>query len=138
MQGTHTPTGEDPEREAIRQRLRAQLAGPAAPGAVLQDVTDAGFDAFVRAHRLALVDLWAPWCGPCHAIAPVVEALSKELAGRLAVGKLNADQNPATMQRFQVMGIPTLLLFKDGKLVERIVGALPKPHLQARIAPHLD
>lgn len=101
-------------------------------------LTDDTFEKEVeKAKGVTLVDFWAAWCGPCRMIAPVVEEIATEQAGKLRVAKLDVDDNGDTPRRFGVMGIPTLLLFKDGKLVERIVGYLPKDRLMKRIAPHL-
>jgi thioredoxin 2 len=97
-------------------------------------ITDANFSQEVEGSPLpVLVDIWAPWCGPCQMIAPVVEQLASELAGRLQVGKLNVDENPATANRFQVRGIPCLLLMKAGREVDRIVGVQPKGEILRRL-----
>lgn len=97
-------------------------------------VTDASFQQDVLNSDLpVLVDLWASWCGPCRMIAPVVEKLAGEYAGQLKVAKLNVDENPRTSGMFQVQSIPTLLMFRGGKLIDRIVGAAPEPMLRSRI-----
>ena len=100
-----------------------------------QDITDADFPAFIAANKVAVIDCWAPWCGPCKRIAPMLEELAKEHAGKLAVGKLNTDENSATPMKFGVMSIPTLLFFKDGKLVNQVVGAVPKQELVRKLEP---
>ena len=101
-------------------------------------VTDADFEAQVlKAAEPVVVDFWAEWCGPCRAIAPVLEQLATTHAGKLRVTKLNVDDHPRTPMKFNVRSIPTLLFFKDGKHVDTVVGALPKPVLEARIQKHL-
>ena len=101
-------------------------------------VTDATFDEMVmNSESLVLVDFWAEWCGPCKMIAPVLEELAVELDGRMTIGKLDVDHNPDTAMAFGVMSIPTLLLFKGGQPVDRIVGFQPKAQLRKRIETHL-
>jgi thioredoxin 1 len=95
-------------------------------------LTDGNFQAEVLDSSLpVLVDFWAPWCGPCRMVGPIVEELAKEYQGRIKVGKLNTDENYEVPGMFGIQGIPTLLLFKDGKLAGRQVGALPKTYLKA-------
>jgi thioredoxin 2 len=115
-------------------RCKAPLATATAPVAV----TDATFDAIVReAGTPVLLDCWAEWCAPCHMLAPTIDALARDYAGRVLVGKLDVDANPATAARFEIRGIPTLLVFDHGQLVDRLVGVQPRPALEARLAPLL-
>ncbi|MCZ7545011.1 MAG: thioredoxin [Anaerolineae bacterium] len=105
----------------------------AADGAPVH-VTDAQFEQQVLKSELpVLVDFWAPWCGPCHMIAPTVEKLAAEYTGRLRVAKVNTDENPMWAQRYGVQGIPTLLLVKNGQIVDRMVGVQPEPMLRAAV-----
>ena len=100
--------------------------------------TDGAFDQDVlNAEVPVLVDFWAPWCGPCRAMSPTVDAVADEYAGKVKVGKLNTDDNPGTASRFQIRGIPTLLLFKGGKVVDQRIGALGKPELKKMLDCHV-
>lgn len=100
-------------------------------------LSDATFDQVVgRSDKPVLVDFWAPWCGPCRVVAPTIEQLAREFAGRAVVAKLNVDDNPRTAERFDVRGIPTLMIFKSGRLVERLVGAQPAAVLRQALARH--
>jgi thioredoxin 2 len=123
--------------EKLAQGLQAvcgRCKTPLRAGNMPVTVTDATFaDEVERAPVPVLLDLWAPWCGPCRMIAPVIEELAREMAGRVRVAKLNVDENPATAARFNVMSIPTLLILKDGREVERIVGAQPKTEIARRL-----
>ncbi len=97
-------------------------------------VTDATFERDVIQNDMpVLVDFWAPWCGPCRMIAPTVEKLASEYAGRLHVAKVNTDENPRWAQHYQIRGIPTLLLFKGGEVIDRLVGMQPEPMLRAAV-----
>ncbi len=103
----------------------------------LLSASDASFDAEVRASVPVLVDFWAAWCGPCRAVAPVLEDLAREHAGRLKVVKLDVDHNPAVSGRYAVRSIPTLMLFREGRPAQTWVGALPRKTLDAHLAPYL-
>jgi thioredoxin 1 len=87
----------------------------------------------LNASKPVLVDVWAPWCGPCHMIAPMVESIAKDLEGQVEVVKVNADDNPGLLQRYNIMGIPTLLYFNHGQLVHRVVGVQPEPIIRAHL-----
>lgn len=103
------------------------------------EVTDETFERQVLQARLpTLVDFWAEWCPPCRMVAPVVEEIAREYDGRLQVAKMNVDVNPLTPGHLGIMGIPTLILFKGGQEVQRLVGYRPKQVLVETIAPHLD
>ncbi len=95
-------------------------------GNELVHLTDATFEQTINSNKIVLVDFWAGWCGPCRALAPTIEELAKEYAGKILVAKLDVDENPATAEKFQVFSIPTVVLLKDGREVERIVGLCPK------------
>jgi thioredoxin 1 len=100
-------------------------------------VTDSNFSEIAKKHSLVLIDFWAPWCGPCRALAPTIEELTKEYAGKVTIGELNVDENPETAECFQVYSIPTMLVMKHGFEVDRIVGLVPKKHIEAVLSKHL-
>jgi len=101
-------------------------------------VTDQDFEKeVVKSAVPVLVDFWAAWCGPCRMVAPVVEQIAAEYAGKLKVVKVDVDQNAEVSGRYNVLNIPTLLVFKNGEVVEKIVGAVPKPALVSKLTPHL-
>lgn len=102
------------------------------------NVTDQSFKNEVESTGTVLVDFWAPWCGPCKMIAPVLEDLDQELAGKVKIAKLNVDDNPDTTSRFGVMSIPTLIVFKDGQPVDKVVGFQPKDALKSVLTRHTD
>lgn len=123
------------ELEELRTKrmreLRDQMSTPDIDKPIV--VSDRNFDQTVKTYPLVVVDCWAAWCAPCRAIAPVVEQLAKAYSGKIIFGKLNVDENPETTERFGIMAIPTLLVMKQGKEVDRIVGALPKNQLESKI-----
>jgi len=97
-------------------------------------VTDSTFSMEVFSYPGAVVvDCWAPWCGPCHMVSPILEQLASEYAGRVKIAKLNVDENPLTASQYSIRGIPTLLFFRDGKFVESLVGALPRGEIEGHL-----
>ncbi|GAC1476753.1 MAG: thioredoxin [Gemmatimonadaceae bacterium] len=100
-------------------------------------VTDATFDQeVVKQHGLTVVDFWATWCGPCRMVAPILDQLATEYSGKVRVAKVDVDTNVQTASNYNVRSIPTLLFFKDGKLVDQIVGALPKAQIESKFKQH--
>ena len=101
-------------------------------------VGDTNFATEIEQHQgLAVVDFWATWCGPCRMIAPVLDQLAVEYQGKAKVAKVDVDANQQTASRFNVRSIPTILFFKDGKLVDQLIGAVPKPHLEKKFKEHI-
>ncbi|MGB8779099.1 MAG: thioredoxin [Candidatus Bathyarchaeia archaeon] len=139
MSGKHERfiSEEDEELKRIREKKLAKFKARKEMGNEPVHVTDVDFEETVRKHSLALIDFWAPWCGPCLALTPAIEELNKDYAGRVFIGKLNVDENPQTAECFQVFSIPTLLIMKNGREVDRIVGCVPKKHIEAALRKHL-
>jgi len=101
------------------------------------ELTDSNFYDVVKSGGLVVVDCWAAWCAPCRMISPIIDDLAKEYAGKILFGKLNVDLNRKIPMEYQIMSIPTILIFKDGKLVDRIIGARPRKALESAITKHL-
>lgn len=101
-------------------------------------LTDETFDETIKKYNVVVVDCWAEWCGPCRMIAPIIEQLAKEMKGEVVFGKLNVDENMEIPSRYFISAIPTLLIFKGGKLVDKVVGALPKEYLKRKISQYLQ
>ena len=96
--------------------------------------TDAGFSQAIKSSRVVVVDCWAEWCGPCRMLKPTIDALAKDLQGRVAFYTLNVDENPEVSQQYRIRSIPTLFIFVDGKLVDTIIGAVPRKYIEDRLA----
>jgi thioredoxin 2 len=107
------------------------------PLAWVVPATDATFEEEAKASPTVVVDLWAPWCGPCRIVSPMLDAFAREHAGRVKVVKVNVDDNQRLAARFDATSIPTMVVLRDGQVVDRIVGAMPQPALWARLSPHL-
>ncbi|MBS7657800.1 MAG: thioredoxin [Candidatus Bathyarchaeia archaeon] len=116
-------------KELMRRMSKNEESFPAEP----IKVVDETIDDFIHKYSIAVLDCWAEWCGPCRMIAPIIDQLAREYSGKIVFGKLNVDENPEGARRFGIMSIPTLLIFKDGKLIDRIIGALPKNVLEAKL-----
>lgn len=136
--------GEDKELERIRQAKLHEIMNKSrateekgTPANKPVEVTDSTFKETIESHPLVVVDCWAPWCGPCRMVAPIIEELARDYAGKILFGKLNVDENQRIAAHYQIMGIPTLLVFSHGKLVDTIVGALPKQMLEPKIKCYL-
>jgi len=137
----------DNELEEIRKRKLEQLKKEymnggnknmeeKMPDAPLK-ITDSDMDSTVKKYQTIVVDCWAPWCGPCRMIGPIIEELAKELQGKVVFGKLNVDENPAASAKHQIMSIPTMLVFNNGQLVDKFVGVMPKENLKEKLAIYL-
>ena len=120
----------------MEEEMKAMKAGGAEGEGMIDRpliMDDASFVETVRKYPLIIVDCWAAWCGPCKMIAPVIEELAKEYAGKVVFGKLNVDENPKIASEFGIMAIPTLFIFKNGEPVDVIQGAMPKPYFEAKL-----
>jgi thioredoxin 1 len=138
---------EDEELERIRQKKLRQLMEKttrtrkgtqkeAVPNKPVE-LTDASFTGAVQNHSLVVVDCWAPWCGPCRYVSPIIEEIARDYAGKIFFGKLNVDENRMVATQYNIMSIPTLLVFKNGRLVDQIVGAMPRGMLEPKITRYL-
>ncbi len=120
--------------EELKLGLGGQREKPAGkPAGKVMVLDERQFTRAVRDHPFLVVDLWAPWCGPCRMVGPVIEELAAEFAGRISFAKLNTDENQRLAMTYGITAIPTIMLFLQGKLVEKVVGAYPKPLLRDRI-----
>ncbi|MDQ3872986.1 MAG: thioredoxin [Thermoproteota archaeon] len=133
----------DEELEAIKQKKLAELQREAAAKASMSDLTepivltDSNFANEVRKYPLVIVDFWAPWCGPCRMVSPIIEQLAREYSGKVAFGKVNVDENQRIAASFGIQSIPTLMIFKAGKVVDVIIGAMPKAQIEIKLKQQL-
>jgi thioredoxin 1 len=118
--------------EMMQQVSASKSGGNGWPDAPVE-VSDANFEEFVKKYPKVVVDCWAPWCGPCRMLSPTVEAMARDHKGKVVFGKLNTDDNYSTAAKFKIMSIPTLLFFKDGKLVNKTVGAAPRASVESEM-----
>jgi len=132
---------EDADLKHIREKMLKQLVEKRERKQEMStepaQVTDSNFDETVNKNTLALIDCWAPWCGPCLALGPIIEEVAGEYAGKLFIGKLNVDENPQTAERFQIFSIPTMLIMKNGREADRIVGLVAKKTIEGVLKKHL-
>ncbi|HQD27126.1 MULTISPECIES: thioredoxin [Methanoculleus] len=125
----------DDELQRLREeRLREMEARLLGKQAGVIEITDDTFQKTIRDHPFVVVDVWAEWCGPCRMVAPIIEELARDFAGRVTFCKCNVDQNSRVAMRFGISAIPTLLFFANGALVDRVVGALPKETIRSKVA----
>jgi len=133
----------DDELEAIKHKKLAELQKEAATKAMMSSITepivltDSSFASEVTKYPIMLVDFWAPWCGPCKMVSPIIEQLSREYSGRVAFGKVNVDENQRIAASFGIQSIPTLMIFKGGKAVDVIIGAMPKAQIEMKLKQQL-
>jgi thioredoxin 1 len=133
----------DDELEAIKHKKLAELQKEAATKAMMSSITepivltDSNFASEVAKYPIMLVDFWAPWCGPCRMVSPIIEQLSREYSGRVAFGKVNVDENQRIAASFGIQSIPTLVIFKGSKAVDIILGAMPKAQIEMKLKQQL-
>ncbi len=134
----------DDELEAIKHKKLAELQKEAATKAMMSSITepivltDSNFASEVTKYPIMLVDFWAPWCGPCRMVSPIIEQLSREYSGRVAFGKVNVDENQRIAASFGIQSIPTLMIFKGSKAVDVIIGVMPKAQIEMKLKQQLS
>ena len=123
--------------ESKRNKMRVEVMTPKSEGKPIP-LTDANFSSEVSKHHVMVVDFWAPWCGPCRMVGPIVEQLAREYAGKVAFGKLNVDENPMVAGSFGIQSIPTMIAFQNGKAVDGLLGAVPKAQIEKLFKPYME
>ena len=121
------------DRQQVDRSTEKELNWPNTPVVV----TDATIAQTIKEYPLVVIDCWAEWCGPCHMVAPVIQELARDHAGKIVFGKLNTDENRMSANNYNIMSIPTLLIFKNGKLIDQVVGAMPRQMLEPMITKYL-
>jgi thioredoxin 1 len=131
----------DEIRKKKMEKMMSKKNEPSTPSMQYPDkpvvITDATVDSAVSQYPVFILDCWAEWCGPCRTIGPIIEGLAKEMSGKTVFGKLNVDENTQTANKYRITAIPTLLIFKNGKLIDKLLGAYPKAMLAAKIQKYL-
>lgn len=131
----------DEIRKKKLEKMKSEMNKPDKPEAILPNkpvvLTDETIESAASQYPILIVDCWAEWCGPCRMIAPVIEEFAIELGGKAVFGKLNVDQNMSTSNKYRITAIPTLLVFKNGKLIDKLIGAYPKAALYSKIKKYL-
>ena len=134
----------DDELEAIKQKKLTELQKAAAAKATMSSLTeplvltDSNFRSEIAKYPLILVDFWAPWCGPCRMVSPIIQQLAREYSGRVAFGKVNVDECQMTAASFGIQSIPTMMIFKDGKAIDVMVGAMPKGQIEMKLKQQMS
>ena len=138
------PVTEDEEISAIMKRKKEILEEKLRSMNEIKKInkpinlTDSNFDSVKSKYSLLVVDFWAAWCGPCKMVSPIIEQLAEQYAGKIVFGKVNVDENPYISQRFGIQSIPTLMILKEGEVIDVMVGALPKGQIENRIRQHIE
>ncbi|VVB53465.1 Thioredoxin [uncultured archaeon] len=127
----------DEELQQLREKRIRQILEEKTKMNTPITITDETIQKETTKKGVTVIDCWAPWCGPCRMLSPTIDQLAKDYAGKITFGKLNVDENPNAAGQYDIMSIPTLLVFKDGKLVDRITGALPREMLEPRLKKHV-
>jgi thioredoxin 1 len=137
-------SSDDEQLEAIKQKKLAELQKEATTKAMMSTLTepivltDSNFASEIKKYPLMIVDFWAPWCGPCRMVSPIIEQLAREYSGKVAFGKVNVDENQRIAASFGIQSIPTLMIFKVGKAVNVMIGAMPKAQIETKLKQQLS